>query len=46
MNREKNKRASSKLEDLPLEDIVFRVQIDVLKEVDLDYYDLRRISCI
>ena len=29
-------RASSKLEDLPpLEDIVFRVQLDVLKDVDL-----------
>ena len=35
------KRASAKLEDLPpLEDIVFRVQLDVLKEVDLDFYDL------
>ena len=41
MDRERNKRASVKLEDLPpLEDIVFRVQLDVLKEVDLDFYDL------
>ena len=41
MNREKNRRASAKLEDLPpLVDIVFRVQLDVLKEVDLDFYDL------
>jgi len=41
MDREKNKRASAKLEELPpLEDIVFRVQLDVLKEVDLDFYDL------
>ena len=41
MNRERNRRASAKLEDLPpLEDIVFRVQLDVLKEVDLDFYDL------
>ena len=40
MNRERNRRATAELEDLPpLEDIVFRVQIDVLKEVDLDYYD-------
>ena len=40
MNRERNRRASAKLEDLPpLEEIVFRVQLDVLKEVDLDYYD-------
>ena len=31
MNRERNRRASAKLEDLPpLEDIVFRVQLDVL----------------
>ena len=41
MDREKNRRASAKLEELPpLEDIVFRVQLDVLKEVDLDFYDL------
>jgi hypothetical protein len=41
MDRERNRRASAKLEDLPpLEDIVFRVQLDVLKEVDLDFYDL------
>ena len=41
MDTERNRRASAKLEDLPpLEDIVFRVQLDVLKEVDLDFYDL------
>jgi len=41
MNDERNRRASKKLEDLPsLEDVVFRVQLDVLKDVDLDYYDL------
>ena len=41
INRERNLRASAKLEDLPpLQDIVFRVQLDVLKEVDLDFYDL------
>ena len=41
MNNERNRRASKKLEDLPsLEDVVFRVQLDVLKDVDLDYYDL------
>ena len=39
--RERNKRASAKLDALPpLVDIVFRVQLDVLKEVDLDFYDL------
>ena len=41
MNIERSRRASAELEDLPpLEDIVFRVQLDVLKEVDLDFYDL------
>ena len=41
INRERNLRASAKLEDLPpLQDIIFRVQLDVLKEVDLDFYDL------
>ena len=41
MNREQNKRNSAILEDLPpLENIVFRVQIGMLKEVDLDFYDL------
>ena len=40
MNIERSRRASAELEDLPpLEDIVFRVQLDVLKDVDLDYYD-------
>jgi len=44
MDRERNLRASAKLEDLPpLENIVFRVQLDVLKEVDLDFYDLDEI---
>ena len=41
MDEERNRRASKKLEDLPLlENVIFRVQLDVLKEVDLDYYDL------
>ena len=41
MDDERNRRASKKLEDLPLlENVIFRVQLDVLKEVDLDYYDL------
>ena len=41
MDKILNLRASSKLKDLPpLEDIVFRVQLDVLKDVDLDFYDL------
>ena len=41
VKEEKNKQAAEKLEDLPpLEDIVFRVQLDALKDVDLDFYDL------
>ncbi len=41
MNKERNRRASEKLEDLPpLEEIVFRVQLDILKDFDRDYYDL------
>ena len=41
MNREQNIRNSAILEELPpLENIVFRVQIGMLKEVDMDFYDL------
>lgn len=43
MNREQNKRSSAKLKDLPpLESIVFRVQIGMLKtaEVDTTLYDI------
>lgn len=41
ISNEKNARASEKLEELPpMQDIVFRVQLDVLKEVDLDFYEL------
>ena len=41
MNEERNRRASKKLEDLPsLEEVVFRVELDVLKDPDTDYYGL------
>ena len=41
ISKEKSARASEKLEDLPpMQDIIFRVQLDVLKEVDLDFYEL------
>ncbi len=41
IKQEKSARASEKLEDLPpMQDIVFRVQLDILKEVDLDFYEL------
>lgn len=41
MNREQNKRNSAALEDLPpLENIVFRVQVDLpKKEIEEDFYD-------
>lgn len=41
MDREENKRTSAlKAELPPLENIVFRVQLDVLEEVDIDFYEL------
>jgi hypothetical protein len=41
MIREQNLRNSVKLKDLPpLEQIVFRVQLGMFKEVDLDFWDL------
>jgi len=46
MNREQNKRNSAKLKDLPpLENIVFRVQIDMVKAVEADttLYDIEEL---
>ncbi|MGC6428728.1 MAG: outer membrane beta-barrel protein [Flavobacteriales bacterium] len=41
INREQNLRNSAKLKDLPpLESIVFRVQLGMFKEVDLDFWDV------
>lgn len=41
ISNEKSARASEKLEELPpMQDIIFRVQLDVLREVDLDFYEL------
>ena len=41
IKRIQNKRASYKLSELPpIENIVFRVQLDVVEEVDLDFYDI------
>ena len=41
MNREENKRTSSlKAELPPLENIIFRVQLGVYKEIDEDFFDI------